>query len=749
MRSRILTMRLAYAPGSRALWILLSALIVAAMAYVRLVVFPDRIVPLAYGLPLLLFLWRRDLVLLWAMAVAFCLILSSKMLVLLTTLPDQSGSTTLFFLMQLAGILAPAFAVHWVVVLSRRLEKAAADLESALVEMEAANEELAAREEEISQQNEELLSQTAELEYQTEELSAQSEELQRVNDQLLGREETLHAMISLSATGAGEEEVLENLGKMLRSMLSARCSAAAILTPRSDTVTVRGLFGVESVSGEIERATTLATIILATDRAGYIPDLELRPDIAVPILAGGVPARSVIAAPARMDGAESMVLEVYSRTPGPWSDRDLQLMQWCADQCGRFWTTSRLREDLERLADSERAARSKAERAAREKDEFVATLAHELRTPIGATLGWANLLRTISRDPRELDKGLEVIERNSRHQARLISDLLDISRATRGKLEIVREPVRLAHVVSASIDVVRPAAEAREIALERSEARDGRTIVIGDPDRLQQVVWNLLTNAVKFTEPGGRVEVHISHDTTSACIRVTDNGKGIDPDLLPHVFDRYQQADSSSSRAHGGLGLGLAIVKHLVELHGGSVRIDSEGQGKGTSCFVTLPLALPEEAAGRNGAGSPAVDRAAATRLLQGLPVLVVDDDPDILEFTARLLKQCGAEVSTASSGVEALAELERRSCRLLISDIGMPGMDGYEMIRRIRKHESDEVRSVWAIAMTAFSRAEDRARALTAGFQEHLPKPVDASELVAAIGAVRGEQRGVWTEAI
>jgi signal transduction histidine kinase/ActR/RegA family two-component response regulator len=478
-------------------------------------------------------------------------------------------------------------------------------------------------------------------------------------------------------------------------------------------------------------------VVLDEDRAGSLADVGLRPDLTVPRLEDGSSPGTLVAAPLRMAPPTAAVLEVYGLEPGDWSHFELRLVQWCAVQCGRILTITRLREELGRLADGERAARAQVEWVSREKDEFVATLAHELRTPIGAILGWATLLRMAADRPDELEKALSVIERNARQQAQLISDLLDVNQAVGGKLRLDMRRFDPVTAIDAALDVARPAAEDKNIRLVRRVQSNGQRIM-GDASRIEQVVWNLLTNALKFSEPGGEVAVDIAADERFVRITVTDEGQGIEPELIPHLFQRYRQGDSTPSRRHGGLGLGLAIVKHLVEIHRGTVHLHSDGPGRGARCTVTLPAAgVVEEAAGSCGeSGAPdGVEQVT----LAGISILLVDDDPDTLEFVARMLRQHGARVTPVGSAARALDSLQDRRPDLLISDIGMPGMDGYELLRRVKQLTAGNGPRLPAIAMTAFARSEDRTRALQAGFQLHLPKPVEAAELLAAVANLRG----------
>jgi len=390
--------------------------------------------------------------------------------------------------------------------------------------------------------------------------------------------------------------------------------------------------------------------------------------------------------------------------------------------------------DRERLLTAERAARAEAERANRLKDDFVAMVSHELRTPLNAILGWTDLTLKNINDQAQVARGLSIISRNTRLQTQLISDLLDISRIVSGKLRLELQSVDLATVVEDAIQTVQHAAETKGITLDR---QIDTTIgpMAGDPRRLQQVVWNLLSNAVKFTPTGGRIQVTLRKTGSAADIVVTDNGAGIRPDFLPHVFDRFQQADGSRTRRFGGLGLGLSIVKSLVDFHGGSIRGESEGEGKGARFTVTLPLAAPPDL--RERALGPAPSAQSDDDVsLAAIRVLLVEDEPDAAEFVKRLLEEYGAEVMTAASAPAALQLLAIAVPDILIADIGLPDMDGYQLIERIRRRGVAEGGPIPAVALTAFARSEDRTRALRAGYQAHVAKPVQAAELVATVAS-------------
>jgi PAS domain S-box-containing protein len=398
-------------------------------------------------------------------------------------------------------------------------------------------------------------------------------------------------------------------------------------------------------------------------------------------------------------------------------------------------------EQRERLLEAERIARAEAERASRVKDEFVAMVSHELRTPLNAILGWTQLTLKARHDPAAVERGLEVIVRNTRVQAQLISDLLDISRIVSGKIALQIQLVSLPSIVGEAIETVQQEAAAKSIAL-RTELDDAVGVVAGDPARLQQVVWNLVSNAVKFTPSGGHVVVKLRGMDGHAQIIVADDGVGMRPEFLPHVFDRFHQADRSITRRFGGLGLGLSIVKHLVELHGGAVRAESAGEGKGSTFVITLPTAVAPAGA---HAGEPELPERIATEAiaLQGLRILLVEDDPDTREFVTRLLDGHGAlVVSTASAG-EALDAFRRARPQILLSDIGLPDMDGYQLIQRIRQQDPSAGGTIPAIALTAYARSDDRTRALRAGYQAHVVKPVEAAELLATIESFAEFLRG------
>ncbi len=395
-------------------------------------------------------------------------------------------------------------------------------------------------------------------------------------------------------------------------------------------------------------------------------------------------------------------------------------------------------DSREGLLKIEQTARLEAERTVALKDEFLATVSHEMRTPLTAMLGWVQLLRNGSLPADTVPQALETIERNARVQAKLIEDLLDVSRILSGRLRLDLQHLNPIDMVMAAITAAEPAAAAKHIRLTRSfDSKVG--LVSGDTDRLQQIVWNLLSNAIKFSPSGGEVTISVWPINNRVEISVSDTGEGIDPDFLPYVFDRFRQKDASTRRKYHGLGLGLSIVKQLVELHGGSVRAESQGPGQGATFVVALPRVAeaPNQPAEKPAAfpGTASTDESLPSLL--GTKILVVDDDSDAREILRSILAHNGASVRTASTAQEALTQLETRRPDILVSDIGMPGQDGYELIRSIRALDPKDGGRTPAVALTAFTSSEDRRRAIGAGFQIHLSKPIEAAELVTVVASL------------
>jgi len=475
---------------------------------------------------------------------------------------------------------------------------------------------------------------------------------------------------------------------------------------------------------------------------------QMLPHRGMPV--GHLPVRSYLAVPVISRSGEVIGGLFFGHpVPGIFTERAERLVEGIAaqaavaiDNARLFEVAQKAAEERKQLLESERFARGEAERASSSKDEFLASLSHELRTPLGAILGWSHILRARAMSEAELHHGLEVIERNARMQTQLIEDLLDMSRITSGKMRLDVQPVAPITFIEAAIETVRPSAEAKGIKL--TQVLDPAAGPIsGDPNRLQQVVWNLLSNAIKFTGRNGRVQVLLERVNSHIEITVADSGIGIKPEFLAHVFDRFRQEDASPTRTARGLGLGLAIVKHLVEQHGGTVRATSPGEGHGATFTINLPLTVVHRSTDDGERLHPRGGRSVATdfkRLdLSGITVVVVDDHDDARDLIKRVLEECDAKVVTASGAAEALATVERERPDVLVSDIGMPEVDGYELLRMVRALGPAKGGGLPAIALTAFARSEDRTRALHAGFLVHVSKPVEPSELVATVASVVG----------
>jgi signal transduction histidine kinase/ActR/RegA family two-component response regulator len=394
----------------------------------------------------------------------------------------------------------------------------------------------------------------------------------------------------------------------------------------------------------------------------------------------------------------------------------------------------RAEAERERLLARERSARAEVEAANRAKDEFLAVLSHELRTPLQPILGWVKLLRHGTIDSATLDRGLETIERNARTQAQIVEDLLDVSRVIVGKLRLETRPVSVRSVVDAAVDAVRAAADQKSITID-TFVPPRSPVVNGDPHRLQQIFWNLLSNAVAFTPEGGRVSVTLECTDRHAVMKMKDSGIGIAPNFLPQIFERFRQADSTSTRRHGGLGLGLAIVRHLVELHGGEVRAASDGEGRGSTFTITLPLvAEGVDVSSEALTGGLRPVNALSGPVLSGFRILVVDDDADTCELLTAVLGYYGAEVRTATSAQQALAAVTDFDPDVVVSDVAMPGVDGYTFVRQLKALERERGRRYPAMALTAHARASDSEQAFLAGFEAYVAKPVEPADLAQII---------------
>jgi signal transduction histidine kinase/CheY-like chemotaxis protein len=516
------------------------------------------------------------------------------------------------------------------------------------------------------------------------------------------------------------EELLGRIQKVVRS------DTAAILLVEGDVLRARAAKGLEE---EVKKGVRIpigrgfAGRVASEKRPVYISDVD-HSDVLNPILREkGI--RSLLGVPILFEDRVIGVLHVGTLAQREFTPEDAYMLQIVADRIGLGIEYSRLFRD--------------AANASRLKDEFLATISHELRTPLTPILAWVRFLRTAKLDDAAMTRGLEAIERSARSQAQLVEELLDVSRIITGRLRLNVRPTRLLAVVTEAVEAMASTAQAKNIQVQT--ILDPRTgMVSGDPDRLQQVMWNLLSNAIKFTEKGGRVTVRVERVNSHVEIVVQDNGPGIPPDAFPHLFERFWQADRSTTRVHGGMGLGLAIVRHLVELHGGSVRAENVVEGHGAVFTVRLPLMPITPEAIAEDRRHPAAHEDFAVppaERLDGIRILVVDDERDTCDVFAVIFEAAGAETRTAVTAGDALDILAEWPADVLVSDIGMPGMDGYQLMREVRARGPEQGGRVLAVALTAYARSEDRRRALSAGYHTHLAKPVDPDELVAVIASL------------
>jgi len=500
-----------------------------------------------------------------------------------------------------------------------------------------------------------------------------------------------------------------------------------------------GGFESTCLSTSFNKGTGLPGRIWETGKPAWIPNLKKDSNFPRAALAERSGLRAGFGFPILLGNEVIGVIEFFSqeiRQPDP---ELLEMIGSVGRQIGQFQERKRAEEKLAHLLVRERSARADAEKANRLKDEFLATLSHELRTPLNAVIGWSRMLKSGRLDQESATHAIDVIERNAWAQKQIIEDILDVSRVITGKLQLHLGAVDLVPVVNAALDAVRPAFDAKEIKIETNYHEELK-VIAGDADRLQQVVWNLLSNASKFTPHGGSVGISVTHNGKYAEIQISDTGPGIAPDFLPHVFERFRQADGSTTRTHGGLGLGLAIVRHLVELHGGVIAVENGTVRSGAVFTVKLPLPSGELNLAAPATPVTTVEHHVTDNDLAGLRILVVEDEMDALDLLGIDLHEHGAIVTGVPSAHEALRWLRRQQYDLIISDIGMADTDGYALIKQVREQEDIKSPHIPAIALTAYARAQDRTRALAAGYNAHVAKPVEIRELVSVVKCLTGK---------
>jgi signal transduction histidine kinase/CheY-like chemotaxis protein len=545
----------------------------------------------------------------------------------------------------------------------------------------------------------------------------------------------LSAGLSEAVTPEAVASAIVHLGKVV---VGASAGSVALLVESGTQF--QTLYGNEHSSSTTDAARGVAldeglaaTAAVKTGRPVFVGSFaewqEKYPQSASIAADGGYASAAVL--PLLADGAVLGVLSFYFTVPVNCDEEYTALLVSVAQHCAQALDRARLYETADR-------ARSEAEAANRSKDDFLSTISHELRTPLNAMLGWAAMLRGGAVDAGRTQRAVEAIFNSATRQGRLIEELLDVSRIVAGRASFEMQDVDLGENIRGAVEAMMPQAAAKRVEV-RFETTPG-VRVFADPRRLEQVFLNLLSNAVKFTPSGGRIAVDVAIAGQSVDVRVTDTGVGIAPAFLPHVFDRFRQADSATTRSAGGLGLGLFIARQLVEAQGGAIRVESEGAGRGAMLTVTLPAATGAPAVHHMAAAAATTDRLEPMPVLDGVRVLLVDDEPDAREVMASALESCGATVTSTSSALEALETLARTEIDLLLSDIAMPGEDGYELIRRIRSLPSPRLASLPAAAVTAYARDDERGRALAAGFQMHLTKPIHPVALARAVATLAFE---------
>jgi signal transduction histidine kinase/ActR/RegA family two-component response regulator len=566
--------------------------------------------------------------------------------------------------------------------------------------------------------------------------NASATELTSVRDELsrqLDDMTRLHALSTTLSTGLEIQPICEEILRAVTELDRAPMASLRLFDPGRNELQMVASIGISEEFCSTHRDAPLdagaSSVAVRESRTVIAEDLQRDlPESAAPEFVKVHGIRAVCSTPIiARSGCVLGAISSYWREPHRPSERQVRLVQLYANHAGNVIETVQLYQQ--------------AQQANRLKDEFLATVSHELRTPLNAIFGWVHLLRRGKLDAAKAERALNIIERNARLQTQLIDDLLDVSRIVTGKLRLNLAPVELSGVVAAALEGVRPAAQAKNIRMD--QVLDSAVPpVMGDAGRLHQIIWNLLSNAVKFTPIDGKVEIALRQTAQGVFLSVSDTGQGIPPDFLPYVFDRFRQADGTRSRSHGGLGLGLSIVRNLVELHGGKVTVQSDGLDKGATFTIAFPsstTALEARGAAQAAESGRMRNLSIDSGALNDVRVLIVDDSSDERETLQVLLSHYGAQVRVAGSAAEALSELARCAPNVLVSDIEMPGEDGYALIAQVRRRTPDEGGRTPAIALTAYTRLEDRMSALKAGYQLHVPKPVEPAELVTAVASLAG----------
>ena len=717
-----------------------STAVTAAVAFfwcwIRLVWLSNIAVTLTFVLPLLLCVWTGRRWQLWLMTVVFLITAVIKSVWLLPANAFPNGGERLYLGFTLFNILAGSIVVHAILRLRERLESQNSIITAQNAKLEAQAEELAQQNEEIRAQNEELAEQNEEIESQTEEVARQNEELVDSNHRLASREEILQGLLESSRSPDLASRTLGNLCRRTLQVMGDPASAVAVLQLEGDRLTLQAHFSTTEgltlpAIWPVERS--LAGLVLAEHKTAYVSDLGKRPDLAEPF-AGSTHIRSLLATPVRMSGAPSGVLIVCSPEESHWTDEQFRTVEWVAAQCGPVMEAERWQKIL-----TERAL--EVEQASRAKDNFLATLSHELRTPLTPILMTAAALREDERLPEDARAQLGMIERNIALEARLIDDLLDLTRIAKGKLPLRPQPCDAHSLIGLAMEIVRDDAQEKGLVLERDFGAK-LSGLMADPSRFQQVIWNLLRNAVKFTPKGGRISIRTRDDghhgdSPRLRIEVCDTGIGISPGQIEHIFQPFEQGEVTGDHKFGGLGLGLAIARAIVDLHHGTIEAASAGPNQGATFVVELPGAFPPPPGivpSSAGSGADAASQDTPDKHLPPLRILLVEDHDATLQVLSRLLGRQGHRVTAVSSITSAQSEAQAQTFDLVISDLGLPDGSGNELMEKLR-----EKYNFPGIALSGYGMEQDLERSRNAGFVAHLIKPVDLNQLQRAIATALG----------
>lgn len=691
---------------SRAISLAVSALLVATWFTLRLVVFEPMAFPLTYVLPLLVCVWTRDRVALWGMAGTFLALHVGAVFLTRPDVPVPAGAMWTNVAAVGINVLVAALVINAIVNLRERLVHALGQLREQAEELTQQNEELAEQAEELSHQTEELTQQGEELASQNEELQSQAVDIGALNDALERRQQLLQALLDVARVSASEQTAIERIASTASDLFASSAAAVAVFAHGPDGLRLLA----KNPGGEMTSDSVrddLVAIAIAHDRTASLNDASLRPDMTLVRVAAHPPFGAALVAPIHVAGTVSGAIGIYGPIPHEWSREEFQLADWLAGQCGRVLETLRVQSDL-READ-------------RRKSEFLATLSHELRNPLAPIRFALRMMESGSEHPN----ALRILQRQVQQLVRLVDDLLDATRLSSNKIQIRRMPTDVVSVVHQAIEACRPDLEEAQHRLSVS-VPDEPIWLDADPERIAQVVTNLLNNAIRYTPRGGALTVSVATSGNDAVLTVADTGVGLAPGDLDRVFDMFAQVSGPGS---GGLGIGLALVRGIVEAHGGRVDARSDGPGRGSEFRVVLPLS-PAEADTSTPHPSPMVAAVGGSRR-----VLVVDDNRDSAEMMGALLEMHGHQVRIAHDAATALAAAIEFAPQAALLDIGLPDLDGYELARRLRGDE--RTGHTRLIALTGWGQAADRARAQDAGFDAHLTKPAEPDAILAALNAV------------